>query len=320
MKPTNNIFEKNPKKTLFFLSLFAIVISLVLLELSASKIFGLGKVLVYQSNPLYGYRPIPNQNVSRDGGNTNIKINNLGLRANHDWLEKTSDKKRVLFSGDSVTYGGSYIDNNDLFSSLAFKHNKKIETANAGVNGWGILNIQGLITNLNFMPADIYITVIPEGDFYRGFNGIGGQPFWTRTPKFALEELLQHVMYVLSLKKNSGLNISALPHHELEKIIDLGALALKEYDLYLKQNGFKHYIFISPTLPQVLNQAKNDVLVENALKKHALNATYIKNKIDENLSTAQRQNLFHDSIHLSKAGHQLWADLIQQEINLNFSS
>ena len=314
MTNSNTIFEKNPKKTLFFSVLLFSCITLGLLEFSASKIFGLGKVVIYQSHPIYGYRPVPNQLVSRDNGPTNIKINNLGLRANQDWHEKTPNKKRILFLGDSVTYGGSYIDNQDLFSSLAFKHNKNIETANAGVNAWGILNIHGLIKNLNFMPADIYITLVPEGDFYRGLNGIGGQPFWTRKPKYALEELLQHGSYILSLKKNPGLSIKSLPIQEQEKTVELAVLALKEYDAYLKQQGYQHYIFITPTLPQVVHNAENDLLIKNSLDNNKLDYIYLRNKIPQDLTQSQKTNLFHDSIHLSQAGHALWAEMIQKEV------
>lgn len=314
MLKKDNIFEKNPKKTLFFSVLLFIFIVVGVLEFSASKIFGLGKVVVYQSHPIYGYRPIANQLVSRDNGHTNIKINNLGLRANQDWLEKIPNKKRILFLGDSVTYGGSYIDNQDLFSTLAFKNNRNIETANAGVNAWGILNIHGLIKNLNFIPADIYITLVPEGDFYRGLNGIGGQPFWTRKPKYALEELWQHGAYVLSLKKNPGLLIRSLPLQEQEKTVELAVLALKEYDEYLKQQGFQHYIFITPTLPQVVENTENDLLIKNSLDNNKLDYVYIRNKIPQNLTQSQKTNLFHDAIHLSQKGHALWAEIIQKEI------
>lgn len=315
MEQKKNIFERNPKKILVLFGFLFFLLALFILELFASNLFGLGKVILYESHPIFGYRPVPNQTVSRDNGKTNIKINNLGLRANQDWSDFPShDKKRVLFLGDSVTYGGSYIDNEQLFSHLAFKNNPKIEAANAGVNAWGILNIHELIKNMHFMPADIYITVVPEGDFYRGLTRIGGQPFWTRQPKIALEEGFQHLVYILSLKKNSELNIRKLPDDEQQKTVDLAVQALKDYDADLKQNHHQHYIFISPTLSQVAQNASNDVLIENALKQSGLTYTYIRNKIPSSLTTAQKQSLFHDVIHLSQMGHQVWADIIQKEI------
>ncbi len=312
-----NIFEKNPKKTLLVIFILLSLMAVALLEYLAAALFGLGKVVVYDSHPIYGYRPTPAQTVSRDHGKTTVHINNLGLRANQDWGHKKSEQKRVLFLGDSVTYGGSYIDNTELFSSLVFKNHKNIVTANAGVNGWGILNIHGLIKNLDFRPADIYITVVPEGDFYRGLNGIGGQPFWTHPPRLALEELLQHFIYVLSLKKNGALNINGLSSIDQQKIVELATQGLKDYDLYLKQHGHQHYIFITPTKAQLLEGAPHDKFIQSALDTHQLSYIYIKNKISPNLKPAQKLALFHDSIHLSKSGHALWADIIQQEILRN---
>lgn len=317
MKKSHTIFEKNPKKTLVLFGVFIIFVFFILLEYAASTLFGLGKTIIYQSHPIYGYRPIPNQMVSRDHGKTSIKINNLGLRAQIDWHAPKPNTTRVLFLGDSVTYGGSYIDNQDLFSSLTFKDKPHIETANAGVNAWGILNIHGLIKHLDFRPADVYITLVPEGDFYRGLSRIGGQPFWSRSPKLAIEELFQHLIYILSLKKNAELNIRTLSSLEQEKTASLAAEALKEYDVYLKQHGHQHYIFITPTLAQVLNHADNDPIVQKALSDHQIQFTYLRDKIPAHLSPTQIKNLFHDSIHLSKKGHQLWADIIQKEIALH---
>ena len=46
-------------------------------------------------------------------GNT-IIINNLGMRSSDNFNHK--NKKKIIFLGDSVTYGGSIVSNNDLFS------------------------------------------------------------------------------------------------------------------------------------------------------------------------------------------------------------
>src|SRR5690606_34750321 len=111
------------------------------------KRMGLGNPVIYDSSPVYGYRPLPNREYVRFGGST-IKFNNLGLRTNTDWDETKANK--ILFLGDSVTYGGSYIDNNELFSQLTVdlinQSNKSdYMSGNAGVNGWGVENFYGLV-------------------------------------------------------------------------------------------------------------------------------------------------------------------------------
>src|SRR3989304_1941024 len=137
-----NIFEKYPKATLFIAGIVLSLVGLFTLEKLAGSL-GLGDVVVYESNPLYGYRPKPNQSVKRFH-QVKLCFNNLGLRAKEDW-DLNKKEKYVLFLGDSVTYGGSYIDNEELFSTLAVKSLPNVVAGNAGVNAWGILNVYGLV-------------------------------------------------------------------------------------------------------------------------------------------------------------------------------
>lgn len=292
-----------------FLIVFGVAICLITEKLAQS--FGLGNVLIYDSHPIYGYRPQPNQVVFRSKDKP-IKINNLGLRAETNWdLNQTNNK--VLFVGDSVTYGGSYIKNTDLFSHLASQLLPGYESANAGVNAWGVLNVYALIKEMNFLPADVYVSVFPEGDFYRGLMRIGGQPFWTRPPKFALEELLHYFFYRIQLGQVPPIHFYSLSSDEKYKIAKQAAYYLKQYDNHLKQAGKQHLIYITPSRSQLLNQQTHDLLVEKALKEENLQVVYLKDKI-ELQSENQINALFHDEIHLSETGHALWATLIGTDL------
>ena len=104
-------------------------------EIILQKFLGLGKPVIYDSNPIYGYRPLPDRDYKRFWGKT-ISFNNLSLRSEVDWDNNIQNK--ILFLGDSVTYGGSYISNLELFSYLSVKELKNyFISGNAGVNAWG---------------------------------------------------------------------------------------------------------------------------------------------------------------------------------------
>src|SRR5262245_15331833 len=96
------------------------------------RMVGLGDPVIYEVNPDYGYRPRPNQMVHRFGGAI-VRINNLGIRTDEDW-ETTANK--VLFAGNSVTYGGSYVSNGDLFALRAVPEGYGWVGGSAGVNAW----------------------------------------------------------------------------------------------------------------------------------------------------------------------------------------
>jgi len=311
-----NLFEQHPFLSLGGIFLLLLSCALIALEYFAKHVFGLGHPIIYQSHPVYGYRPEPNQAVQRHHGHL-VKINNLGLRADQNWALNQPQHK-ILFLGDSVTYGGSYLSNDQLFSHLAIKNLPSVLSGNAGVNAWGVNNVCAFIQEMNFLPANTYVSVFPEGDFYRGLQRIGGQPFWTVQPRFALEELLHYFIYKIHLKKTPASHI--LSEAEKTKIAMLAVKNLKALDDYFKKHHRRHIIYITPSRSQVLQQAEKDEILTTLFKTYRLRVIYLKDRI-EKLPISKKSELFHDEIHLSQQGHEVWAELIshdlRQMVNIN---
>lgn len=305
-----NVFEKHPKLTLTGVLLFLSVISIVSLEWAAGFFFGLGNPVIYESHPVYGYRPEPNQMVSRKKHDM-VQINNLGLRATKDW-DQSNTKHKILFLGDSVTYGGSYITNEQLFSTLAVEWLPGYESGNAGVNGWGVNNVCALVTEMNFLPADIYVSVFPEGDFYRGLSRIGGQPFWTTKPRYALEELFHYFMYKIQLRQMPPTHFYRLNSQDKAHIASIAVRNLKSMDDFLRRHGKTHLIYISPSRSEMLELQTEDMALKRLFKDYDLKVSYLKDRIGN--QTPDVKVFFHDEIHLSVEGHQQWAKMIEPDL------
>ncbi len=306
-----SIFERYPKSTLFGVIITSLFFILFLAEMAAGHLFGLGKTVIYDAHPVYGYRPVSNQIVARHPSQI-VKINNIGLRANVDW-DPNDFQHKVLFLGDSVTYGGSYISNEQLFSHLAVKDFPEYSSGNAGVNGWGVNNVHALVKEMDFLPAQIYVSMFPEGDFYRGHNRIGGQPLWTRKPHFALEELFQYFVYQIHLKKTPVINYAALDENQRNKIVNVAVKNLKSLDGFLKENHRDHLIYITPSRSQMLGIAPIDQTIKSLFEKNHVDVIYLLDKMDK-MPKEEIQALYHDEIHLSEKGHQLWAKLIAEDL------
>ena len=88
-----------------------LLISITLCEFYLRYI-GLGDPIRYDSNYIYGYAPKENQKKERLNGSI-VTINELGLRTPFSWNKV--NKERIIFIGDSITYGGSYIDDKKNF-------------------------------------------------------------------------------------------------------------------------------------------------------------------------------------------------------------
>jgi lysophospholipase L1-like esterase len=302
-------FERYPRLTLLILLLILGIGSFWVIEMGA-QYFGLGKAVIYQSHPIYGYRPKPNQIIARKPSQT-VHLNNLALRAAHDW-DPAQFHNKILFLGDSVTYGGSYITNNQLFSAQATANLPGYEAGNAGVNGWGVDNVHALVKEAAFLPAAIFVTTFPEGDFYRGLARIGGQPFWTHQPRLALEELWFFLLYKMQLYQTSA--TQKFNDHEKNQIIESSVKKLKALDEYLTTQHRKHIIYISPSRTQLVNGAPIDQHIFDLLRKHNVKVIYLKDKIPPSLTADERLALYHDEIHLSPQGHRLWGQLMHDDL------
>jgi hypothetical protein len=293
--------------TLVFILLFILVISEIFLRFY----MGLGNPVLYQSSPLYGYRPQPNQSVKRFYG-SEIKINNLGLRALSDWDSNLDNK--ILFMGNSVTYGGSYIDNKDLFSTKAAEELPGYAAGNAGVNGWGIGNIKAFIIDYQFLPAKIYVSVLQEMDFYRGLSKLSGKPFWAHKPTFAWQEILYFFFYDRTQSIYNG-HDRFINEKEKDITVMHSTIDLKELDNFLKSKGFIHLIYISPNKPQLLSERTIDPYVKKHLSDIEIKVCYLKDKqVIKELTKDQILTIFHDFSHLSKEGHELWGKLIGDDL------
>jgi hypothetical protein len=275
-------------------------------------LYGLGGPVLYNANPLYGYRPLPNKVYTRFGG-AKIKFNNLGLRAEEDWDSNRDDK--ILFLGDSVTYGGSFIDNQELFSYLALTDLKNFQGGNAGVNAWGVENIYGLVVESNFIPAKFYITTLAEQDFYRGLTRMQGLPFFNVPPKYALAELWYYFCYLQNNQRYAAWE-DYVGSEERRYVVKKAVAKLNEMDEFLKRHGFQHLIFISPNRDQVFNDAPKDELVHKLLKEFNLPHIYILDELKQfEIAKKEEKYIFYDGTHLNKKGHEIWAKIIRIELD-----
>ena len=159
------------KKIYYFISVFLIILIPTILTEIYLKYVGLGDPIIYDSNFVYGYAPRANQKKDRLKNST-VTINDVGLRAIYNWKEN-NDKKKIIFFGDSVTYGGSYIDDTETFAHLACENIKNTNyiCGNAGVNAYGIFNkVYRSKYDLRLNDADLRIFLLIPDDFYRGLQ------------------------------------------------------------------------------------------------------------------------------------------------------
>jgi hypothetical protein len=305
--------RSTPSIAIVVLVLVSTAVGLLLGEV-ALRVIGLGNPVLYETDPTYGYRPRPNQSVGRLEGAT-VRINNLGIRASADWDGNIENK--VLFLGNSVTYGGSYVSNGELFAELAVPRDSGWVGGSGGVNAWGVENIHGLIVDRGFLPARVYVTVLIEDDFYRGF---AEKPSYLRTsePGLALIELWPHIqaqtralLIALRLLPAPPPTPDPVRRAIVAKAVD----ALRDLDGFLGSKGFVHLMYLSPYRAQLEGTQPPDSLLAAALDAAGLKVDRIAHRPEvAGLPRDSIAALYHDPVHLSSRGHQVWASMLRRDL------
>ena len=305
------------KKLFFSLTLLFVICVLSFVIVIICEIFlrsiGLGKPIIYEKNIAYGYAPLPNQESIRLR-KSRVKINSSGLRSDKEWTKE--NVKKILFLGDSVTYGGSYIDNPRLFSEQVCKYLLDYDVCgNAGVNSYGILNmVLRSRYDYRISDADIVVFVVINGDFTRGITNSNVAHYFLNNPKTyfpAVEEALSFIGYKYDINKfisKSGSKPSdeKLYNNSVIGAIEFAIITLNDEIERLNKKGKKVYVFYSPNLNEMSSKKQNNN--SSMIKENVTNlidmTEYFKNK----------KNLFYDNVHYENSGHDLVAKIISETI------
>lgn len=285
------------------------------------RIYGLGNPIIYEKSLLWGYSPMPNQKSKRLE-NAMVTINEDGLRTS----KKFTNANKIIFYGDSVTYGGSYIDDLEIFSELVCeKLNKTKEVyscGNAGVNAYGIRNIVKRTQNYKKKFSNHYMIItIIEGDFYRNFSQIKSLPYFTRPIQNIFKATTELTLYSLDIIRSNmrfgDNNNYYKKNHKDFDIIEINESINELVNLYKinKKNNTPIKIIWSPAFEDF---SKNKIEYKNKKIFNILQKEIGDDFIDmrnllENLNV-DINKIYYDGIHLNKFGHSIYAEIITEII------
>ena len=314
------------KKIIFniSISILSVLIGITLSEFLAKKL-GLGNPILYNSDPLVGYRLKPNQSKLRRA-NSLVTSDSEGFRINPS-VELPKNNNYLVFVGDSVTYGGSYIDNSELFSSKFCELlNNEFYCLNNGLNAWGVLNMGRFISNFGIYSRkrpSAFILVILPGDEARNIKSLSDTPFWDNPPKepSALNEIIRfftkrYFLPNLKNKKDITNDLQTLEKNRIKKI--QRNTICNELEILLKKSKYPINIVITPPKKWFEDNSKQkeikiyDKYLKEISKLKVINNTcnlydYIQFEYDE--------GLYVDGVHLSKKGHKMWAKKLKECLN-----
>jgi hypothetical protein len=272
----------------------AVLVTLATAEISL-RLIGLGDPILYDNRGTYGYRPLPDQTRRRLFG-ARVHVNHLGLRG----PDAEPDALSVLFLGDSVTWGGSYVDDAQLFAAVATdalgrRLSRAVVPLDAGVNAWGPQNIAALLEERGGFGARFWVLTLLEDDFRREKTHVGEVPYFNLPPRTALEELA-----VLASYKIVGAYKRAKPPADLDRIAEENLAACRRIFEMARATGTRLLVVWHPSAGALAGDPEP--------RKAALLAVAAAGGVpvlDLTSAYQGRGGLYQDGLHLSVAGHQV---------------
>ncbi len=281
-----------------------IVTSALITELYLGYI-GLGDPIRYDSNYIYGYAPKENQKKHRFKGAT-VTINNIGIRSKLNWTE--TNKNKIIFLGDSITYGGSYIDDTETFSHLVCERKNNYLCGNAGVNAYGIINIvMRSKYDKRFGNVEKYFFLVAPGDFYREYADSNTAHFYLNSNKFffpAISEAISFAATKFDLNKYISKKDDTNIDKNQRELIDYSINILN--DEIIRLNKLNKEVFLLYTIEKddKKSERKLNKYILNKLERLNLTNFYSLDKVLDN------DTYFYDSVHYTKEGHKKVAEKI----------
>ena len=156
-----------------FIGLLIFSLGIVTFDLALRCVLGLGNPILYQYSPRAGYVLMPSQTTFRLLAWN--RINRWGMRCPDFTLVRPKGTYRVMFLGDSVTYGTTFVDQSKIFTSRLAKilpkiMHRPVQVLNASCGAWATGNEVGYLQARGTYNANLVVLVVNTGDLNQPFN------------------------------------------------------------------------------------------------------------------------------------------------------
>ncbi len=323
------------KKILLF---FLIALILIIFLEGALRLFHFHEVVHFMPDPDLPFVMIPNQRAFTEIGRYPVTINSRSMREREISPEKFPSTYRLIFLGDSITYGEG-IPQEDLFTvHLEEILNKDVgkevryEVWNAGVKGY---NVEHEYMFFKKRCLDLRPDLVLVG--YCVNDQCPNESMKQKRQSFSLKynvtgpwkHIKESATYVAGLRllRTTAMAIKDLPPWyydfitqneltpELRKNWETSALSLTRFSDLCMDNGIRFGIVAFPIEPQFREGYDPDrPQPQTRLKQLSSKLGILYIDLFDSFQKHRNQKIFSDEIHLTPYGHELTAREVAREI------
>ena len=289
------------------LMLGGILFATALMEICV-RIMGWGQVVEFTPSERWGYLMTPSQEVSSYGHP--VIINSLGLRGHPVMKRKPPGKLRILFVGDSVTYGGARLKQEELFATKIqqriARRGSEAEIVNLSAPAWSPQNWIAYIESNGLHEADVVVLVLPECDLGRRFSTIDNRSFQQRAPPLRVQSIVRWA-YLMASQAWSGSESPFVidpptDRATSERRVEANVQAVSKLLQICRGRGVPSVVALLPSLPA--SQYSHYWPRFEAIIAAPLD---LRNTLNDD-------SLFMDGTHLSRKGHDFVAQAVFEEL------
>ena len=305
-----------------YIKYFSFTIFLFILTETALRLcFGFCDALLFQPSDKYEYITQPNQDRHRFGAR--LMTNSYAQRSE----EPDSTKTIVLGLGDSIIFGGGWMDHDSLTTTL-FSNETGMQMLNISCGSWGPDNNVAYLQEKGTFGAKAMVLVCSSHDAYDGMSFAPVVGVWPNYPdkqyKLAIWELIErYVIPYIKIKtqtkryvdignKNKNKNNNV---HEDSQVIQKSPYFVKGFDnLKTMADSLQipFYIYLHAELGELKTGRYNDMGQQILMWADSAQVTLING-----MKEGERSEMYHDVIHFNERGQRHLADVLKKYVNVN---
>ncbi len=301
------------RRSVFWLAMIVLVLAPIVLAEIALRYLGLGNPIIYYTNASYRYAQQPNQKQVRLRGGS-VTIDSKGLRATKDWTTPADTK--ILFVGDSVTWAGTYIDDNDTFSQgtcarLDQATHKNFVCGSASANGYGSDNMAARIRDMNVTGESVLVVTLITPDTIRGLVDAEGQFLFTHRPPAPFRALWEAATFATW---RSFHLLRPLDERRSDRDLQVAERSLENLFAALHETAKparKVLIVLSPVRDE-LGGREGDLT--RRVRAAVIRSGFEVLDLHEPVSAAVGPGFYYDALHLDVRGHRFYAEQIARRL------
>lgn len=305
--------------------LLLLLLAFVVGELVLRYVFGFCDALLYRQSDKYEYIAQPNQDRHRFGAY--IHYNSFSQRNG----EPDSTKLRVLGLGDSVLFGGTWMDQDSLASTL-FSDETGTQMLNISSGSWGPDNCAAYLKEKGTFGASAMILVCSSHDAYDVMTYVpvvGVVPTYPdRQYKLAWTELIDRYLVPRIRMMFGKTEVKLDPDEQVVKNSEFKNTVRQKSSSF--NNGFVQLLDISQkkNIPMAIYlHAENDEISAGRYNEMGQKIIEWAAEHDvcliEGLKAGETENMYHDKIHFNEAGQrflatqmvELYKECLKQTVN-----